>query len=164
MKKSILMLIMIIVPSYAFSPINDKIFNTSWYEKLKVLSEKNEYVHKIIKTISWQESRGNNQAHGGSGERGEYQIMPATWNYWCVKYFGHHLKMTIENQNKIVNIVITNWVDAGYTIEQIAAKWNSGTHVNWKKKIGINRYGVAYNVPKYVQNFVKRYNKIKNNS
>ena len=60
--------------------------------------------------------------------------------------------MTPENQDKIARKKIENLVKAGFTDSEIASFWNSGS-LKWEGKIGINKYGVKYNVPKYVENF-----------
>jgi hypothetical protein len=157
--RKLFLLILIVLPLFAFAPSNITLhIDYSYYKKLE---EKRNHINTIIKTFSHQESRGNYNAIGGSGDKGKYQILPATWRGWCKMYFGKQLEMSPENQEKMIFTVITDWVNQGLTTEQIAAKWNSGSHIGWKNKIGINKYGVPYNVPQYVANFVKQYNKIR---
>lgn len=165
--KTWMLLLFITFPLYAFSPISDvyskEAYQEQWKEILKQ-KQKREYVEVIMKTISWAESGGNYNAMGASGDHGKYQILKSTWRGWCKIYFGKQLEMTPENQDSLVNVVISDWVEKGLTVEQIAAKWNSGSHVGWKTKVGINKYGVPYDVPKYVENFVHQYKIIKTNT
>ena len=113
----------------------------------------------LAKAIRQHESGGNYQAKGGSGEFGAYQFMPATWRGWAKKYLGNAgAKMTRINQNKVAYYRIKEWKDAGYNPGQIASLWNSGSP-QWQGKIGINKYGIKYNVPRYVKNVYSLYKK-----
>jgi hypothetical protein len=100
-----------------------------------------------IRTV---ESGGDYEAKGASGEYGAYQIMPATWKGWA-----GDLEQTPENQDKIVREKLGEWIKQGLTAEQIAAKWNSGSEKNWENKKGVNKKGVAYDVPAYVNKVIK---------
>jgi hypothetical protein len=162
--KNLLLILFLTIPFYAFTPIGQYNYESPFSKEQQKQIEKEKYVHAIIATFSHQESRGNYFAIGGSGDRGKYQILPSTWKGWCREYFGKQLEMSPTNQDLMIETVISDWVDKGLTIEQIAAKWNSGSHIGWKNKIGVNKYGVPYNVPQYVINFVKQYYKIKGNS
>jgi hypothetical protein len=165
MKNLLLILIIsLTIPFYAFTPIGQYSYVSPFSKEQQKQIEKEKYIHVIIATFSHQESRGNYNAIGGSGDLGKYQILPTTWKNWSKMYFGKQLIMSPENQDLMIETVITDWVDKGLTVAQIAAKWNSGSHVGWQKKIGINKFGVPYNVPQYVNNFVNHYNKIKGNS
>lgn len=97
---------------------------------------------EAIKTV---ESGGNYAAKGASGEYGAYQIMPGTWKEWA-----GDLEPTPENQDKVAKKKLGEWIKKGMTAEQIAAKWNSGSEKGWEKKVGVNKLGVAYDVPAYV--------------
>ena len=162
MKKQILFFILLVIPLCSFAPKAIEyyfVYSPNKYNAAYL--EKKEYIRQIMNTISWQESRGKNHLVGSSGERGEFQIMPGTWKAWCKQYFGKWKPMTRENQYIIVELVITSWVMKGFTLKQIAAKWNCGTHIGWEKKIGINSFGAHYDVPAYVSHFVQQYQKIK---
>lgn len=97
--------------------------------------------------------QGNYNAIGLSGEIGAYQIMPTTWEYWCKKFFNEVLFTTEENQDLLVYTVIEDLINRGYSTEEVAATWNSGSPDNWETKVGVNSYGAYYNVPAYVQAF-----------
>jgi len=114
---------------------------------------------QIANAIKQIESGGNYKAKGASGEYGAYQFMPATWLSWSKEYqksigqTGFSLAQTPENQDKVAMFKIQQWLNQGLTPQQIAAKWNSGSEVGWENKIGVNKQGVAYNVPQYVNKF-----------
>jgi hypothetical protein len=114
---------------------------------------------QIANAIKQIESGGNYSAKGASGEYGAYQFMPATWQSWSKEYqksigqTGFSLAQTPENQDKVAMFKIQQWLAQGLTPQQIAAKWNSGSEVGWENKIGVNKQGVAYNVPQYVNKF-----------
>jgi len=162
MKKQILLLLLFAIPIYAFSPKPTEyayVYCKNKYNRDYL--EKKDHINRIINTIAWQETCNHSNLIGGSGELGAFQIMPATWRGWCKMYYNKILPMSQENQRMMIELVITDWVTKGLTIKQIAAKWNCGTHVGWENKIGINSYGVHYDVPAYVAHFVKQYNTIK---
>jgi hypothetical protein len=108
-------------------------------------------VEFLMKTIAIKET-GNRNMLGGSGEFSKYQIMPSTWKYWSKKYFGVILEDNEENHDKIVKAVLTDLVKK-YNTEQIAAIWNCGS-VYYKNRIGVNKYGIPYNTPQYVKEFL----------
>ena len=133
----------------------------------------NKLITSLVNTIKWIESdrraeslktgiiKGNYKARGKSGEIGAYQIMPGTWNRYCNKYFKKVLEPTEENQDLLVSYVIEDLINRDYSIEEIAAIWNSGSHRNWQTKIGINSKGAYYNVPAYVATFKSVHKKLK---
>jgi len=121
-------------------------------------------VTDIANTIKQIESNGNYNAKGASGEYGAYQFMPKTWYEWSSQYVAETfgipvddqtgvLDATQENQDAIAEWKIQQWLNKGYTPEQVASMWNSGSP-DWEGKVGTNKQGVDYNVPKYVENFV----------
>lgn len=111
----------------------------------------------ICKAIKQIESRGNYTAVGGSQEYGAYQFTPATWTRLCQRFMDEELDIRITtNQDLIAYLSINRLVGKGYTAKQIASIWNSGSS-KWNGKIGINKYGVKYNVPKYVNKFNQTY-------
>ena len=114
-------------------------------------------INSILLTIRMLESHNQYNAKGGSGEYGAYQFTPATWRMECKKRFKKVLsiKDTI-NQDDVAKAIIIDLINKGYSKEQIASHWNCGSK-NFKGKIGVNKYGVSYNVPKYVKEFVKIY-------
>lgn len=118
-------------------------------------------VDQIANAIKQIESNNNYEAKGASGEYGAYQFMPGTWDSWSKEYAKANnislmpggLAKTPENQDAIAKWKISQWLKQGLSPEQIAAKWNSGSEVGWENKIGVNKQGVAYNVPAYVNKF-----------
>lgn len=113
----------------------------------------------LAKAIRQHESGGNYKAKGGSGEFGAYQFMPSTWKSWAKQYLGDsNAKMDEINQNKVAYYKILELKNKGYNPGQIASIWNSGKP-DWKGKVGVNKYGAKYNVPKYVQNVYSLYKK-----
>lgn len=101
---------------------------------------------------------------GKSGEYGAYQFMPKTWKGWAGEILGNpNAPLTKENQNKVAYTKIKTWKDQGYTPKQIAAMWNSG-QPDWEGKVGVNKFGVKYNVPLYVNKVYAGYNELKGQS
>jgi len=124
-------------------------------EKVVVVVEERK-AEKIAKAIKFIESNGRYEVLGASGEKGAYQILKPTWEYWCKKHLSKRLEMTPKNQDTVVVVVIQHYLDRGYNELQIASIWNCG-RPNWDGKIGTNKYGVPYNVPAYVEKFRKVY-------
>ncbi|MFH1052745.1 MAG: hypothetical protein V1779_17635 [bacterium] len=123
----------------------------------------NATVSDIADTIKQIESNGNYTSKGASGEYGAYQFMPKTWQSWSQQFVSETLGIPIkeqtgildatpENQDAVAEWKIQQWVEQGYTPEQIASMWNSGTP-NWEGKVGTNNQGVKYDVPAYVDRF-----------
>lgn len=163
--KKLFLLPFLLLPLYSFAPAYNHSFNyAGYYENERKMQAKKEYIETIIKTFSYQETRGNHKLNGASGEFGEFQIMPTTWKGFCRVYTKKYIHPTRKAQKEMLYAVISDWVDKGLTLEQIAAKWNSGNHKNWKNKIGVNQFGVPYNVPLYVNKFVKTFKTFKNGS
>ena len=111
----------------------------------------------LASAILKQESGGNYNAKGASGESGGYQFMPGTWKAWAGKHLGDsNAQMSVENQNRVAYGQIKSWKDKGYNPAQIASLWNSGTP-EWEGKVGTNSKGVKYDVPSYVRNVSANY-------
>jgi len=111
---------------------------------------------RAMRTI---ESGGDYNAKGKSGEYGAYQYIPATWKERASKYLKDaNAPQTPENQN----FVQYNWVkeqkDLGLTPDQILAKHNSGG-TQYQGKVGVNKYGVKYDVPAYVKRGTSEFEK-----
>jgi hypothetical protein len=111
-----------------------------------------------------QHETGNRPVAGGSGEiKSRYQFLGSTWKSWAGKYLGNsNAQPSLENENRVAYSRIEEWKKQGYNPAQIAAAWNSGSPKNWENKIGVNKYGIRYNVPNYVKNVYSLYNKFKN--
>lgn len=111
---------------------------------------------KIVSVIGYLESRGNHGVIGASGERGVLQYTKATWDAYCLQAVGLLLPQTEYNQKMVAAIKVEEWIGKRYTPQQIASIWNGGS-INWEGKVGINKHGVKYNVPEYVQKFEEIY-------
>lgn len=144
MKKLLLMFIFCSIFLLGYSPNIDNRFT--------IILDNNEIeVEILMKTIAIKET-GNRNILGGSGEFSRYQIMPTTWKYWCIKYFGVVLINNEENHNKVVKAVLFD-LTKKYNTEEIAAIWNCGS-IHYKNRIGVNKYGISYNTPQYVKEFL----------
>lgn len=114
-----------------------------------------------------QHETGNRQVAGSSGEMASrYQFLPDTWKAGAAKYLGDaNAPVTLENENKVAYYQIKEWKDKGYNPGQIAAAWNAGEGSlqgdRWKTMQGVNKYGVKYDVPRYVNSVYSNYQKFK---
>lgn len=170
MKKLILIVsLAVFTINVAYCPDNrekttDEVFQNilrmrEFKEEMRKQAEIHMEVVKLLWTINTIESPGQYHVPGGSLEYGAYQFQPDTWNLWCLKLFGEVLDIQIpENQDKVAAGKVQYLLQQELTTEEIAAYWNSGSEKNWQKKKGINRWGRKYNVPAYVQKFIKIYN------
>jgi hypothetical protein len=123
-------------------------------------------VDRIADAIKIKESGGlgnsNAKEHGGGPGRGAYQ-WTGTWDSFSKQYASANnlgdkpLPMTPENQDAVAKWLIKGYIDKGYSPQQIASIWNSGSP-NWEGKVGTNKWGKAYNVPAYVKDFERIYN------
>jgi len=117
------------------------------------------YIEKLRFTLRMQESGFDYSAIGANGEIGAYQFMPVEWAKKAMKYLHREVPATIHYQDTIAFCDIQELVmKKGYTIDQIAAFWNSG-NPNSRKK-GINKAGVPFDVPAYINSFKKVYESI----
>ncbi len=116
----------------------------------------------LTRAIRQTESGGNFQAKGKSGEYGAYQYTPDTWSKDSSKY-GVNVpleKATKQQQNEVAYKKVKELKDAGYNVGQIASIWNSG-NPEWEGNVGVNKHGVAFDTPKYVNSVSKAYQTIK---
>jgi hypothetical protein len=118
----------------------------------------------LTKAIRQQESGGDFERTGKSGEFGAYQFTPPTWKAYAKDVLGdENAEMTPENQNKVAYTKIKGWKDKGYNVGQIASMWNAGEGRPdaYKEDFkGTNEYGVSYDVPAYanaVRDFYHHY-------
>lgn len=133
---------------------------------------------QIADAMKMTESNGNYNAKGASGEYGAYQFMPRTWEAWSEEYskanggYGQTYAMTPENQDKIAQFKVQQYLDKGYTPEQIAAAWNGGEGVvagdRWKTMVSTgfggtmkpNSAGVEFSIPNHVKKVMNNLNKV----
>lgn len=127
---------------------------------LEEVRKETERINTILRVFRIMESGNNYFSKGKSGEYGAYQFTPSTWSSLCLRYFGRILDITtINNQDIVAYYRVKELVKKGYSDQEIASIWNSGSS-KWENRIGINRYGVKYNVPYYVSKFTKTKSKI----
>ena len=79
------------------------------------------------------------------------QFLPSTWRLWSHDVYGEVREQTPTRERYVAYRKIEKWLEEGYNAHQIAAIWNSGSPYNWENKRGVNKHGVAYDVPKYVK-------------
>lgn len=123
-------------------------------------------VDRIAEAMKEVESGGNYDAVAKDQGRGAYQFMPETWKDWSNQYLketggdtSKPLEMTPANQDAVAKWRIQKLLDQGYDHKQIASIWNSGSP-NWEGKKGVNKYGVAYDVPAHVEKVDRAYRKL----
>lgn len=116
---------------------------------------------RLAKAIRQVET-GNRPVKGASGElASRYQFMPGTWKAAAKEILGdENAELSLENENKVAYTRIKKWKDQGMSPAQIAAMWNSGTPT-WEGKVGVNKAGVKYDVPGYVNKVGGEYKKLK---
>lgn len=117
------------------------------------------YLTKAIKNTETGGSSDPYNQTGKSGEFGAYQYMPDTWKSDASKYLGDpNAQMTQENQNHAAYNKVKDLLAQGYTQSQVASIWNSGKSdgVTSVGK-GVNKEGVAYDVPGYVDKVKQAY-------
>ena len=166
--KKIIWILTLILPLCAGAPnIDSKLISL-----VRIEARINAYIDNYLKlqkriesllfAIKMVESNGNYFSIGNSGEFGAYQFTPKTWKSLCLKYVGKELDIRIpDNQDYIAFLKVKSLIEKGYSDEEIASIWNSGSSV-WHRKVGINKFGIPYNVPKYVNKIVKLKNEIHN--
>jgi hypothetical protein len=108
-------------------------------------------VVRLAKAIRYTESRDNEQAKGASGEFGLYQFTEPTWASTTKKYGLDPNDRSRANQNKAAYTQLKELKDQGYKPSQIAAFWNSGKLEGWEDNRGVNKHGVRFDTPEYVQ-------------
>ena len=119
------------------------------------------------KALIQHESGGNFKAKGASGEYGAGQWMPETWNAQAKKHLGYVPKfgtdeMTPEIQKAVIYLQAKEDKEVNkLNVAQFFAKWNSGSPDGWEKKVGVNKYGVKYDVPAYVKSTTDLYQQYK---
>lgn len=120
----------------------------------------NKKIITLAKAIREVESGHNFEARGASGERGAYQFMPGTWRDWARDFLGdENAEMTPENQNKVAYYKIESLRNQRYSPKEIASIWNSGSP-KWAGKIGVNKLGVRFDVPAYVNKVIGEYKRL----
>lgn len=107
-----------------------------------------------MRAVKQYESSGNYKAKGGSGEIGAYQYTMDTFKNDATKY-AKMPNANINNpvdQDKVMYYTTKAKKDAGYTPEQILSEHNSGDKDAYTRNHkGVNKFGVKYDTPGYVE-------------
>ena len=114
---------------------------------------------KIADTISWVETRNNDNAKGASGELGKYQTMPSTYRALTKKHLGEVKSFSTTTQEIVVLKEIEELRSKKLSVYQIGLYWNSGSYIK-PCKSGVNKWGVFYDSCAYAKNIVKTYNSL----
>ena len=152
-------LILLLISLRLYAPEDIYIRQESIFVDHKITQKQKEIHEKVLRIVSVIrsiESGGDYYAIGESGEFGGYQFLESTWRLYSYAYFGEVLEMTPENQDMVAYLKVKSLIDKGYSPEEIASIWNSGSP-RWEGKRGRNRWGVRYDVPKYVSKFKNKY-------
>lgn len=113
----------------------------------------------LTKAIKQHESGGKYDIKGASQEYGAYQWTPDTWKSHAKAVLGDE-NADITNptlQNKVAYSVIEKDLKSGLSPAEVSAKWNSGQPKGWENKRGVNKFGVKYDVPAYVNSVGQLY-------
>lgn len=126
-------------------------------------------IDTIAEAMKQVESGGDYSIVSRDGGKGAYQFT-GTWPSWSAAYAAEKglgnqpLPFTPENQDAVAKWKIGQYLDKGWTLEQVAAAWNGGEGVvpndRWKTMVGRNDAGVRYDVPHHVSKVVDAFNKI----
>lgn len=163
MKRKLCLITLMLVALQLLAP-NDHL---SLSRSKDVVNKYEEEAHKYIRiknlltAMKIVESGNNYYRKGASGEKGAFQFMKSTWEKYSILYYKKVLIMTPENQEDIALKIVKELVSKGYNDLEIASIWNCGSPV-WKGKVGKNKYGVKYNVPRHVEKVKQQLIKIKN--
>lgn len=155
--------ILLLVALQSYAP-NDLL---SFQRSIKIVEEYNEKANKYIRiknlliAMKIVESGCDYDSKGKSGEIGAFQFMKDTWKRYCILYHKEVLEMTPINQERLAFRIVEDLISKGHNELEIASIWNCGSPV-WKDKIGVNKYGVKYNVPNHVEKIKQQLIKIEN--
>ena len=120
---------------------------------------------QIANAIKQVESQGDYNIVGDNGTSfGAYQYQQGTWDKYSREYASAVLQQSVrtlpktpENQDAVTEWKISQWLNQGYSPDQIAAAWNWGEGnlgKDYSKAEGFNEIiGVKYSVPNYVKKF-----------
>lgn len=123
----------------------------------------------LEQAIVLAENNGNLKCEstpGASGEIGCHQYLPSTWRQYSIDTLGYVAKQTPQNAKLVTILKMEQFIDMGYTNQQIFLIWNTGkakkcsAGINYK----INPKGVPYDSCAYVAKATKYYNQLINNT
>jgi hypothetical protein len=110
----------------------------------------------LSRAIRQVESQKNYEAKGASGEFGAYQWMPNNFETAATKYGLDPSDKSPVNQDKVAYHQIKEQLDAGHKQSEIASWWNSGKY-DATGNVGVNKEGVKFDTPAYVENVKNAY-------
>lgn len=128
--------------------------------------EKAAMVKAVTQAIGYTENGGkpdlNALQAGKSGElKSIFQFTPDTWKAEAQKYLGNaNEPLTPDAETTVVSKQVSDWIDEGKTISQMASIWNAGQgepdaytgkFSNGEPSVGVNKEGVKFNVPAYAK-------------
>ncbi len=124
-------------------------------------------IANIVKALVYTENGGKpKEAKAGkSGEvKSYFQFLQPTWKEYSKQVSGQdNLPLNKENEVKVVYAKVSDWLNHGYSPEQIFSMWNSGRPNAYKQGVkGVNKSGVAYDTPGYVKkatNYLSQFEK-----
>jgi len=103
----------------------------------------------------------------GIGGASIYQYTTSTWKGVAEKYLGDaNAPLNRANENKATYYRIKDWKDKGFKPAQIASMWNAGENEpdaytgkfsNGKPSVGVNSYGVKYDVPAHAKSVLAKF-------
>lgn len=123
----------------------------------------------LTKAIAYNENGGKPTVakEGKSGEmKSIFQYTPDTWKNYSTQMSGQELPMTPDNETAVTMKKVKDWLEKGYTEQQILSMWNagigepdaySGKFSDGTPSNGKNKYGVDYDVKGYVDNGMKHF-------
>lgn len=129
----------------------------------------------LAKAVRDEESGGNPSIKGKSGEYGAYQYIPSTWTKQSAAA-GVNVpldKASLADQNKVWYTWAKQKKDQGYTPGQIISMQNAGEgepdaytgkFSNGAPSRGVNKEGVAFDVPAYSTKVAQKYQQYKSQS
>lgn len=135
------------------------------------MDEKKALTYAVTRALAYQENGGkldvNNIKSGKTGEtKSIFQFEPSTWKKDAQQFLGDpNAPITPDNEVKVVTNQVSNWIDKGYNVKQMASMWNAGIgepdaytgkFSDGSSSVGVNnKYGVTYDVPSYANNVAK---------
>lgn len=117
-------------------------------------------VAAIVKAIALTENGGKIPKEAVAGQSGEmksiFQYTPGTWKMYSKQILGKEVPLDKGSETVVTYGKVHDMLQQGLSPEEIASVWNSGRPDAYLQgKVGINKYGVKYDVPGYVAKFKK---------
>lgn len=110
----------------------------------------------MVEALEYNESRGGlNCGRGSSGENGCFQYLPTTWVDRSIEVLGYVAPQTKINEKYVTLIVVQSWLNEGYSVGDVALKWNQGN--TGPCIAGTNSDGVEYNSCEYREKLLAYY-------